>query len=223
MSQKSNTSTRRLRSQTQEHFLSPTNNIQHSNKTSKTIDEEIISSTYSVPTNKPQTNNLSNEEDNMDLDHTNNINSENNIIASFSSQETTINETISNHNQSHMTNNRITDIIEDTLENLQSFPENTLQNSLHAPAQNSNTKVKGKNKVTENPSENGNILTPISKRHDFNHVTLNTNPMDRSSKFQPPSKSVNDDQNSDIIDISDVQLNTNHRQFIAFAPLHVPT
>ncbi|RIA81740.1 hypothetical protein C1645_789748, partial [Glomus cerebriforme] len=104
MSHNSTSSTRRLRSHTQEQLPSPTINTQHSIKTSKTIDEEIISSTYNIPTNTPQTNNHSKEDDSMDLDHTNNIGSDNNILASPSSQKTSFNETIPNQSQSHMIN-----------------------------------------------------------------------------------------------------------------------
>ncbi|RIA82001.1 hypothetical protein C1645_744101 [Glomus cerebriforme] len=124
-----------------------------------------------------------------------------------------INDTSSS---SHVTPNIATQLIENTLENLPPLNDNSLNDSLHATNKIPSS-MKGKDKEIDNPSITKQGLAPITRKHDFNHITTSTN----NDLHQQIFTEFNDaDQNSDILDISDVQLNTNHRQYISFSPLN---
>ncbi|RIA95368.1 hypothetical protein C1645_816739 [Glomus cerebriforme] len=198
MSQTSSKSTRQLRSHSKT-FTSPTSNQAQQTISSQKLDKEIVNLTYSSQNNIQIP--IENTTENMDIDPINNSSTQtkNNTVP-YLSQPT-----------------------ENTLTVDYDLPRNnkdiSLNSSVHA-IQNNQNNPKGKNKEIANPTIIDQGLAPITKKHDFNHITTTTN-----TDLQQPQTTQNfnyrtEDQNSDIIDISDVKLNTNQTQYIAFAPLN---
>ncbi|RIA86302.1 hypothetical protein C1645_740937 [Glomus cerebriforme] len=222
MSQKSHNNTRQLRSHTK--VSSSTTNQTTQYNTSQQIDEEIVASTYLHQENNKLDN--SNNTENMDIDPINNneIHSTNQKTPNtLFTTENNPNEILSQHSKlspNHVTGNNITtQLINNTLENLPPIEDSSLNASFHAHNTEHNNN-KGKNKEIDNPSITNQGLAPITKKHDFNYVTTSTNTDQQQQQIMQLPNYRQEDQNSDIIDISDVQLNTNQTQYIAFAPLN---
>ncbi|RIA81326.1 hypothetical protein C1645_837205 [Glomus cerebriforme] len=175
MSQKSYNSTRQLRSHTKNSSSTNLNTIKNTTS-SQTIDEEIVASTYTPQNNTCSSN--SNNIENMDIDPINNLETSSTYYNTLNSSLNTTNDTNINSSQpsnsanNHVTDNNITiQLINNTLENLSLLKNYSLNASIHS--HNTNQNNKGKNKETDNPMDKG--LTPITKKHDFNHVTASTN------------------------------------------------
>ncbi|RIA78785.1 hypothetical protein C1645_842335 [Glomus cerebriforme] len=208
MSQKSHNSTRQLRSHTKN--TSSTNDQTTRPTTSLQIEEEIVASTYLHQTNNNTLN--PNITENMDIDplYNSEITSKNqqNHNTPFAT-ENNQNESLPQHpklSTNHVIGDNITtQFINNTLENLRPIEDSSLNASSHAHNTEYNNN-KGKNKEIDNPSINGQGLAPITKKHDFNHITaaINTD-QQQQQKMQTPNHRQ-EDQNSDIMDISDTRF-----------------
>ncbi|RIA79649.1 hypothetical protein C1645_840208 [Glomus cerebriforme] len=208
MSVKSSSSARVLRSSAKT-IIENQNITQNSSIQGKNISDQTIETSFT--------------QDTMEIDNVtdDNITLEDITPQNFSSSLTP---------SSSSTNNNITNIINNTIENIQNYDNNahlTIENSIHAIQNNNASTVnsnKGKNKISQDNNQNKEILQAVSiNKRDFNKVS-NPNlerqniPLNTKEPFnsQSPQQTVD----HDIIDISDVVLNANQNQYIAFSPLN---